>query len=49
MQLHVRISASGVAPERLRALVEQSNRCAPVGSAVQNAVPISLHIDIATN
>ncbi len=49
VQLHVSISASGVTPERLRELVEQSNRCAPIASAVQNAVQVALHIDIAAD
>ncbi len=49
MQLHVSIGARGVAPERLRELVERSNRCAPIASAVQNAVPVALHIDIAAD
>lgn len=49
MQMHVRIAAPGVSQERLRALVEHSNRCAPVAAAVQHAVPVALHIDVDTN
>jgi uncharacterized OsmC-like protein len=46
VQMHVRISARGVAPERLRALVEASQRCAPVPNAVERPVPVALHIDV---
>lgn len=49
VQMHVRIAAPGVSPERLRALVEDSHRCAPVASAVQDATPVVVHIDIDTN
>ena len=43
--MHVRIAAPGVAPGALRALVERSRTCAPVGSAVEHAVPMVLDID----
>lgn len=46
VQLLVRISAHGVSPERLRALVEDSHRCSPVSCAVQEAVPVALRIEI---
>lgn len=46
VQLHVRISAEGVSPERLRALAEQGIACSPIPRAVQHAVPIALHIDV---
>ncbi|MBT2322283.1 OsmC family protein [Variovorax paradoxus] len=46
MQLLVRISAPGVASERLRTLVEESHRCSPMSSAVQLAVPVSLCIEV---
>ena len=46
VQLLVRIGAHGIAPERLRALVEESCRCSPVPDALQNAVPIDLRIDV---
>ena len=46
MQLHVRIAADGVPPERLRALAEQGIACSPIPRAVQHAVPIALQIDI---
>lgn len=45
-QLHVRIAADGVAPERLRALVERGVRCSPIPNAVQQALPIALHVDL---
>ena len=46
VQLIVRISAPGIARERLRALVEDSHRCSPVSSALCQSVPISVRIDI---
>ena len=46
VQLHVRISARAVAPERLRALVEDAQRCSPVPNALQNAVPVALRIEV---
>ncbi len=46
VQLTVRISAPGVAPERLRALVEDGLRRSPIPNAVQNATPLALHIDL---
>ncbi|MED5622366.1 OsmC family protein [Ideonella sp. BN130291] len=44
--LQVRISARGVAPERLRALVETACRCSPVPQVVCNAVELGLQIDV---
>jgi uncharacterized OsmC-like protein len=46
LRMHVRIAAHGVAPEALRALVERSRGCAPMGAAVENAVPMALDIDV---
>jgi hypothetical protein len=46
MELLVRISAPGIALERLRSLVEESQRCSPVGDALCREIPISLRIDI---
>ena len=46
VQLHVRIAADGVLPERLRALAEQGIACSPIPRAVQHALPIALHIDV---
>ena len=48
VQLRVLICARGVAPERLRALVEDSNRCSPVPTALQIAVPVALLIEVGT-
>jgi uncharacterized OsmC-like protein len=42
VRLKVRIAARNAAPERLRALVEESYRCSPVPSAVVEAVPVAL-------
>ena len=49
MQLLVRISAHAVSPERLRALVEDSQRTSPMLSALQDAVPVALRIEIDTD
>ena len=46
MQLHVRISANGATPQRLRELVEESQRCSPVGSVVERELPVALHIEV---
>lgn len=46
MQVLVRITAPGVSPERLRFLIEESNRCSPVSAALQDAVPITLSIEM---
>jgi uncharacterized OsmC-like protein len=42
----VRIAASGVPPERLRALVEDCNRCSPMSAALRDAVPVTLSIEL---
>jgi uncharacterized OsmC-like protein len=46
VQLHVRICASGVSPERLRALVDHSRRCSPIPTAVETAVPIAVTVEL---
>jgi len=46
VRLEVRIAAPGVSPDRLRALVEQANRCSPASSALRQAVPVNLSIEI---
>lgn len=46
MQLQVRIAARGVAPERLRALVETGCGRSPIPNAVQRATPLQLHIAV---
>lgn len=48
VQLLVRICAPQVSSERLRALVEDSHRCSPVSAALQDAVPVALHIEVDT-
>lgn len=47
LHLQVRIDAPGVAPDRLRALVEGAVRCSPVPSLVQQVTPLALRLDIA--
>lgn len=46
IQLRVRIRAAGVSAERLRLLVEESNRCSPVSAAARHAVPLALRIEV---
>lgn len=46
IQLRVRISAAGISAERLRLLVEDSNRCSPVSAAVRDTVPVALRIEV---
>jgi uncharacterized OsmC-like protein len=46
VQLRVRISARQVAPDRLRELVEHGHRCSPMSVAMQNALPVTLHIEV---
>jgi uncharacterized OsmC-like protein len=45
VQLHVRIGAPGVSAERLRALVAEGCRRSPVPNAVQDALPVDVHIE----
>jgi len=46
MALHVRIAASGVPAERLRALVASTAGCSPVTGAVEQPLPVALHVDV---
>ncbi len=46
VELTVRIGARGAADERLRELVERSRQCSPIPVAVQQAVPLTLTIDV---
>jgi uncharacterized OsmC-like protein len=46
IQIQVRIRAAGVSAERLRLLVEDSNRCSPVSAAARDAVPVALRIEV---
>jgi len=48
LRITVRIAASGVAPERLRALVESSRERSPIPCAVESALPIDLFVDVGT-
>ncbi len=48
VRLNVRISAQGVDAERLRALVHAGMRSSPIPSAVSNATPVALQIDVIT-
>ena len=46
IQVHVRIAAGGVSAERLRRLVERSNRCSPISAVARDTVPVALHIEV---
>ena len=46
LTMTVRIGARGVAPEKLRRLVESSSGCAPMSAAITTAVPMDLKIEI---
>ncbi len=46
VELAVRIGAKDVAASRLRALVEESDRCSPVPDALRNTVPVAVRVDI---
>jgi uncharacterized OsmC-like protein len=48
VELVVRIAAPGASLERLRALVDDSNRCSPVSAALRDAVPTVLRVEVAT-
>jgi uncharacterized OsmC-like protein len=49
VELHVRITAAGVPADRLRALVADGCRFAPVPGVVERATPLALHVDIAAD
>jgi uncharacterized OsmC-like protein len=46
MQLLVRIKAPGVAPQRLREIVERGCARSPIPNAVTHATPLDLHIEV---
>ena len=46
VELRVRIGAHGVSPERLRSLVEESDRCSPVSTALRTAVTATLRVEV---
>jgi len=45
-RLLVRISAPGVSRERLQALIERANQQSPVSSALRQAVPLELRVEL---
>ena len=46
VRLRIRVAAKGVAPERLRAIVERACGCSPIPSAVACATPLDVDIEI---
>lgn len=46
MALHVRIRAPGVPEARLRALVASTAACSPVTSAVEQPLPVAMHVEV---
>jgi uncharacterized OsmC-like protein len=47
VELFVCIAADGVAPDRLRALVESTCQCSPIPAAVRRATPLAVRIDVS--
>lgn len=47
MDLHVRIGAPGVDPNRLRELVKATSGCSPVTCALEQPLAVGLHIEVA--
>lgn len=45
MTLQVHVAADGIAPEQLRQLVLDGCRCSPIPCAVQEALPLAIHVD----
>jgi len=46
MDLHVRIGAAGVDADLLRELVASTQACSPVTVALEQALPIGLHVEV---
>jgi len=46
IELTVRISATGVAADRLRSLIEESDRRSPVACSLRDSLPIDLRIEV---
>jgi uncharacterized OsmC-like protein len=46
VQLHVRIRAPEVTPERLQALVARSQACSPVQAAATRALPVKVSVEV---
>jgi uncharacterized OsmC-like protein len=49
VQLEVRVGASNVSRENLRAMIDSSYRCSPVSAAVEGAVAVGLRVAIEEN
>ena len=47
VELQVRIAAAGQSPERLRALVQGCDCFSPVTQTLRQAIPVSVHIQVA--
>lgn len=47
IRVRVRVSADGVAEDRLRAVVERATRRCPVYDAVRRAVPTDMEVDVS--
>jgi uncharacterized OsmC-like protein len=48
VQLHVQIAALGLDAEQLHALVKGAHVLSPVSAALQNAIPVALHIEVVS-
>ena len=46
MDLHVCIGAPGISAERLRALVASTAACSPVTCAVEQPLPVTVHVEV---
>lgn len=46
LRMSVRIAAPGISEVRLRALVEEGRRLAPMSALIEGAAPMALHIEI---
>jgi uncharacterized OsmC-like protein len=46
VQMHVRVAAPGISEERLRALVEEGQRCSPVYVALRDSPQVTLHTEV---
>ncbi len=48
VRLHVQIAALGLDTAQLHALVQGAHVLSPVSSALQNAIPVALHIEVVS-
>ena len=46
VEMRVKITAPGVAPDVVHALIEEGLRRSPIPNALQTALPMTLHVDI---